>query len=301
MSNIAQLHHIFGNYKDKLLTLPTAEQPILTDLINDLSQVPYHSYDGLNPLQAIDLWEAALTNPNLTIDNFKVLFPLVFRMENYSVRQHHPLILDSRTLSEQICNNLVKLNFSDELYLELFSNLINDFSNWTKPTRLLNKRTADLLKKLILFPLPKLHAFLQTHKESKLAAIPPAELLRCTRASFRSHYFDSLLVFNVTNSDIKGEIKRRKISTPKSWKNYTTQDFLSFFTNLQSLVQTTKLGRRDFFKILKNRLWSREDLVTENEKYLEELDKISQLINEQKQAVTERIQKLKADSTPKTD
>lgn len=301
MPNIALLDHILGDYSDKIKSLPSAPQPELSQMINDLSQVAYHHNDGKNTLQAIDLWEEALTNPNLNVDNLQKLFPLVFRLEQYSVRQNNPLIPESRIRSGQICQNLIRLNFSDDLWLDLFKNLLASPPPYTKSTKMLNKRTGDLISLLMIQSLPKLHSFLQAYKQDKVKTIPIEKLLRCTKAGYRSHYFAPFYVFNVSREDIRAEIKNRKHTTPKTWKNYTTNSFLPFFKELQSSIQKAKLERREFFKILKNRLLSTDDLVKKNEEYLETLIKMEESIKDQKDLIQDKLNKLKADSAQKID
>jgi hypothetical protein len=277
------LDHLLGDFKQKKEALKNCNLEVLNLLISDLSTLKYNSHDNKNTISALDLWETCLENPNFSIEHLKILFPLIFRLQGYSVRY-----ID-RPNPQKVVNSLLNKKFEDIEVLNLFKELL---SSNIEPYGMGNTNLKILIKKITKKNYPKTNDFLNSYTKEQIKKVPSGILIDFKSPYRRNSYFESLYCQEVSLEDINLEIKSRKSKTPKVWKNYKSSDFISFFKEIKSNVKKLQKNRQTFFKALKNRILNSEQIKIETTNYLEELNNLEILIQKQKQDLLERIKDL---------
>lgn len=292
------LDYLLGNFKDKYDIASSIQDPELSLLVKDLIiyEPNFVDLEINKQIPAAKIWLALISNPNLTEECFNLLYPKLFNPNVYGIN----LSLDEQ---QKAIDNILNCKFLTLEKIKVVINFIWDtFPSSARSGFAQNflRRMGTVSKTLGEEPL---YEFFFLRQKQLIANASGTQLLSLKNSAHKLKSFlnNNLIYINPHLDLVKEELKKRKHSVPATWKNYSGANFEVLINDLENKLYKLKNNRKDFLRQLKNRVLSPEQIHQESLIYLNLLDEISQIIQDQKKDINSKIpvKELKAPESPK--
>lgn len=280
------LDYLLGNFKDKYDIALSIQEPELSLLVKDLINYEPQFVDlEINKqFPVAKIWLALISNPNLTEECFDLLYPKLFHPSIYSIT----LSLDDQ---QKAIDNILNCKF---ITLDKLKTVINYiwtvFPSSARASFAQNflRRLGTVSKSLGEEPLYEFF-FLKQKQLIENASGNQLLGLKTSAHKLKSFLNNNLIYINPHLDLVKAELKKRKHSVPAQWKNYSGANFEVLINDLENKIYKLKNNRKDFLRQLKNRVLSPEQITQESLIYLNLLEELSQIIQDQKADIHSKI------------